>query len=129
MSGVGQEGIRSVTVPVGGVWEGESWEVQFDVPHSTYRSVHKREDGTEVEYSAAETPCPHAVGYRQGDSQSYPETTYSNGTRYFSTETQFHWTVPRVVVMTNEAGYASTGVCLDCIVAWARGQDQGGQEP
>lgn len=45
-----------------------------------------------------EEPCPHGVDIELDD----PD--------------QARWSVPRVVVATNEGGFNSTGVCLDCIL-------------
>lgn len=35
-------------------------------------------------------------------------------------DTPSGWMVPRVVVATNESGFNSTGVCLDCILDAAK---------
>ena len=54
----------------------------------------------ETDYKCSEyggTPCRHC---------------YDEGSTYLERT----WICPRVVIAKNEAGYNSTGVCLDCIL-------------
>jgi hypothetical protein len=81
-----------ITVPVGGLWDDPDWQVQFD-----YVLDH-------IEDCDRIKPCPHALHV----------TASSHG--------WMEWQVPRVVVAHNQCGLDSTGVCLDCIIDWARGQ-------
>lgn len=65
---------------VGGMWEGNEWEIHFD---------------EDVSYNQKQ--CPHCN-----------DDKVENGRKI--------WTCPQVVVMYNEGGCATTGVCLDCIL-------------
>jgi hypothetical protein len=110
---------KPVTVDVGGVWEGNSWEVQFNVGSDAYWSKRARWDvpkggvWADGHYAAdwSEFPCPHCF-----DIKELPPYRPD----FHPDEKRRGWTVPRVVVMWNEAGHATTGVCLDCILDWAK---------
>lgn len=81
---------------VGGCWEESEWEINLNETitlHEPYRPL-----------------CPHMgepfeVEHVRGDG-----STYRNK----------HVVCPRVVVGTNEGGYSSTGICLDCILEAAK---------
>lgn len=66
---------------------------KFDLGGVWEDSAWRIEYDAEVEHpSSDQERCPHAVGH------------------------EYKWLVPRVVVATNEGGFNSTGVCLDCIL-------------
>lgn len=102
-----------VTIPVGGVWEGPAWEIQYNYENSTYVSI----EAGRVSHGD-DLPCPHSVDLHEDPPKVYPADERSRS--YPVTEITTRWTVPRVVVATNEGGYATTGVCLDCILDWAK---------
>ena len=70
----------------GGLWDDDEWELRHDV--------------------VVRSSCPHTV--RTDDYVIH------------SPDGKVHrlaqWICPRVVVAYNEGGYASTGVCLDCVL-------------
>ena len=78
---------RRVVASIGGIEEARAWAVEFG--YETFRYE-----------KPPEPPCPHAkfLGLM---------TEYSGGSR---------WEIPRTVHATNEGGYSSTVVCLDCIL-------------
>lgn len=74
----------------GAMWEGYPWRIEFNHECSGYSG----------------TPCrhchgDHVVAHKRHDGSQFTERK---------------WICPRVVVALNEAGYNSTGVCLDCIL-------------
>jgi len=81
---------------VGGLWEETEWEILLNL------RVGEHPDG----YTATK-PCPHC-----GEKQSEIKTRYYDKSTY----TEYFWICPRVVKATNEGGYNTTGVCLDCIL-------------
>lgn len=78
-------------IPVGGMWEDEQWEIQYDMPIP----------------DAEDNMCPHL-------GEKYIVRTYRSDGSYFDS---IHANCPRVVVAYNEGGYNNTGVCLDCILS------------
>ena len=78
---------------IGGVWEFSKWEVEFDSINHLY---------------APEVPCPHAKVSTEEQHRSLHRDSPLCETPSFCT--------PSVVVATNEGGYNTTGVCLDCIL-------------
>lgn len=70
----------------GGIWQFQNWKVIYD-----YHLKYKAEDCDEHDIRS----CKHAVKLDK------PENTYS---------------IPFIVVATNEGGYCTTGVCMQCIV-------------
>ncbi len=80
----------------GGQWEGDSWEVQFN--------VHMQENEPfEL--------CPHAIRLERIDPR-FNVRTSSDG-RDLTWKIQ--WIIPRIAVAYNEGGHCSTGICIDCI--------------
>ena len=78
----------------GSMWENYPWAVEFNVKVSVYPDL------------PAQTICGHC------HSPFVEVTARPNGSTFDS-----HYIIcPRVVVARNEAGYSSTGVCLDCIL-------------
>lgn len=78
-----------LTFDVGVMWEENPWEVRFD---------------QDIRYGPGR--CKHC-------SEARIETT----TRYDgSTFDTVHWTCPRVIVVKNEGGCNTTGLCLDCVL-------------
>lgn len=108
-----------ITVDVGGVWDYGAWEVRFDAEAEAYWSKQARWEVPEGgvwpagHYVAdwSDHPCPHAGNIRELPPY-HPE--------HHPDEKRREWTVPRVVVAYNEAGFSSTGVCMDCILDWAK---------
>ena len=78
----------------GAMWEGPIWELH----------VNKECSGL----SSAE-PCRHC---HSDHVETRPGMSGSWGVRV--------WICPRVVVGLNEGGYATTGICLDCILNAAK---------
>jgi hypothetical protein len=82
-------------ISIGSMWEEYPWEVHYD-----------EEVG---DCSSTFIPCPHCHSKREKVHTTWDKTTYSSTV----------WTCPRVVVAMNEGNFASTGVCMDCIIAEA----------
>lgn len=80
----------TVHVSIGGMWEESEWKILFN---------------TEIDAEGI-TPCKHAG----------PVYTSSNPNAFGGFYMTSHFRVPRVVVVRNEAGFNSTGACLDCIL-------------
>lgn len=76
-------------VEVGAMWEGYEWEIRHDC------------DVSEWNHGDNVKPCPHCHSRHE---------TVIKGDGY-------EWVCPRVAVAYNEGGYASTGICIDCILA------------
>lgn len=76
----------------GGMWEGR-WEVLVN------------EECSEL---GGGSPCPHCHSIKTKVNERYDKKTWNERV----------WTCPFVVVAYNEGGYATTGVCLDCIKLW-----------
>lgn len=74
----------------GCMWEGPEWFIKENEECSGYSSI----------------PCKHCYGDHQNVGTSIDGSTFEERV----------WVCPRVVVAYNEGGYASTGVCLDCIL-------------
>ncbi len=74
---------------VGVMWEENPWEIRLD---------------EKIEYGAG--PCPHVYGREMVKHERYDGSYYEVDT----------WTCPRVVVVVNEGGCNSTGLCLDCLI-------------
>jgi hypothetical protein len=95
----------------GGIWEFNEWAILIDCIHE------------EDCYSNAKTgekwlhcfkPCKHAILIKKEEKKGkniYDES-WIDRTLFFK--------IPRVVVATNEGGYNTTGVCLDCILERAK---------
>lgn len=93
----------------GGVWELPGWSIQYDADACTYAGT---QDGKVFQGDGV--PCPHARGIHDDPPRVNPANPpWSTSS---STTVTTHWVVPRVVVATNESGFATTGVCLDCIL-------------
>ena len=73
----------------GGMWDEAEWEIRLDARCSKGGGV---------------TPCKHC------------SSSYIVQHREHNHWDETVWTCPRVVVGTNEGGYNSTGICLDCIL-------------
>ncbi len=77
----------------GGMWEYAEWEINYDVECSSY-------GGSE--------PCRHCGSTYHVDKYRSDRSVYNKN--------ELLWVCPRVVVASNEGGYNTTGVCLDCIL-------------
>jgi len=75
----------------GCMWEGGYWEVEIN------RRCNEFGGGV---------PCKHC------HSECFDVRKRYDGSKYKVKQ----WICPRVVIATNEGGYNSTGVCLDCIL-------------
>lgn len=82
---------RTITVPEGCLWEGPAFEIRTEVVVSS-------------------DPCRHC---RKFD----PEPRFNAYERILRWRDQ--WVCPRAVLAENEGGFATTAVCLDCILAAA----------
>jgi hypothetical protein len=92
-----------ILIKIGGVWDYDTWEVHFNAPVTAYwGTIYLGEEAW------SNNPCPHAV-----------EITEDKNKRGH----HLNWNVPRVVVAMNEAGFSTTGVCLDCIVEWSQANE------
>ena len=80
-----------LTFSEGGMWDKNEWEIYFDDEIGAYSDV---------------VPCKHCSEIREKENTRY------DGSIYYTTV----FTCPSVVVAKNEGGYASTGVCLQCII-------------
>lgn len=90
--GIDDNGIDALhTFDVGGMWEGPEWYIDQD---------------RTVEISSMIRPCKHCHSPRLS------QTSIFGGVPYDTSVV----TCPWVVIATNDAGYNSTGVCLQCIL-------------
>lgn len=78
----------------GCLWDGNPWFIDENHECSSYGG----------------SPCKHCHSAREVTHERMDKSTY----------TETVWICPRVVIAENEAGYNSTGVCLDCIVEAAQ---------
>lgn len=76
---------------IGGLWDNSTFTIERDYAHE----IHKNDP----------QPCPHAHSPRP--------SALPHSTNYMV------WTIPRVVIVENEGGHNSTGVCLDCVLVAA----------
>lgn len=72
----------------GALWEEATWDLVFDQEFAVLEP--------------GRIPCSHCHSHRVDT--------------YKGTYESHHWTCPRVIVARNEGGYASTGVCADCVL-------------
>ena len=79
-------------IRIGGMWEFSRWNILFDVKVSQFAEVY---------------PCYHC------HSQTIKKRKNAWGQEM---PAEWEWICPRVVEQYNEGGYATTGVCLDCIL-------------
>lgn len=99
---------------IGGVWDDSEWRIFYDDEADSYISIREGQD------SLPPSPkrCPHATNIREDPPVVHPGDPERGVVDV--TEVVTRWVVPRVVVATNEGGYNSTGVCLDCILDAAK---------
>ena len=83
-------GMEPTKHELGGCWEESAWEVRYDEQVSGYDNQ----------------PCKHVQNDRMVEHRRADGGTYSNR----------EWTCPRVIVVKNEGGCNSTGLCLDCVL-------------
>lgn len=76
---------------IGDLCEGLPWEIKLDEKVSIWSGI---------------TPCRHCHTFITETKNRHDGGTYDN----------YYVTCPRVVIAKNEGGYASTMVCLDCIL-------------
>lgn len=81
---------RATAYP-GGLWDGYAWELVRDA---------------DVPWTYGAPRCHHA-------SSLWPTLRRAHGGRFY---VQWYVTMPRVVRAYNEGGYATTGVCADCVL-------------
>lgn len=75
----------------GVMWESGPWKLAKDYPCSAHGGF----------------PCRHCHSYETlTHVRSWDQSTY----------TERVWICPRLVIVTNEGGYNSTGLCLDCLL-------------
>lgn len=76
---------------IGGMWEQSEWSVRYN---------------EDISEDCGSDMCPHCHSPRM-------ETVTRPDTSTFETK---HWICPRVIVVYNESGCNSTGLCLDCVL-------------
>lgn len=87
---------ETIKFSIGGQWEGAEWEIQSDL-----KVGHEK------------TPCPHC----------FDDSVVTLPNAFGGTFERREWKCPRVIVMKNEGGYASTGLCLDCVLEAVKNVD------
>jgi len=75
----------------GNMWEGGIWNIIIDMECSAY---------------GGGDPCKHCYDFKNVIHTRSDKSTYSEKV----------WTCPRVIVVENEGGFNSTGLCLDCVL-------------
>jgi hypothetical protein len=75
---------------IGGLWESYDFDLQLN---------------RDVNWTHGRPRCRHASGLRPVHGYDGP----------FSRQVQWVTTIPHVVVMWNEGGFATTGVCAECV--------------
>jgi hypothetical protein len=75
---------------VGSLWEEGPWELIENYDASEYGGP----------------PCPHCFNIRKVTHKRHDGSTYEEG----------RYTCPAVIVLSNECGHNSTGLCLDCLL-------------
>lgn len=95
----------------GGLWESDAVLLR-DHQHQTDSIVWMWNE-SEPAMPPEVPPCPHA------HTPVIALSTFSD-----RTSAKRAWTIPRVIMMYNEGGYATTGACLDCIVTWEKASTQ-----
>lgn len=81
---------KRLKLSMGGLWEKYEPELAFNYPVDDAEGIN----------------CPHL-------SEKYIVRVYRYDGSYYDT---IYANCPRVVIATNEGGYNSTGVCLDCLI-------------
>jgi hypothetical protein len=86
---------------IGGMWEESEWEVALN----HYCSA-----------SGGGLPCKHCV--KQTVKIETRDWVYHEEKRWTknSAYTTLCWWCPRVIIMRNDGGFGSTGLCLDCVL-------------
>lgn len=74
-------------VSIGGMWEDQQWSITYDA---------------NIGFAEKTFMCHHCRDWEEQSDQGNPHGP--------------SFVCPRVVVATNEGGFNSTGVCLDCIL-------------
>lgn len=83
--------MEDVVVAEGVMWEDNPWWIVFDRECSEYGGK----------------PCRHCRDYKTViHTRSHDSSTYTEGV----------WICPRLIVVDNEGGCNSTGLCLDCVL-------------
>jgi hypothetical protein len=104
---------NEIRIGEGGIWEFAEWRIQL-MNHQT----------------SGNDRCRHCIPLKRGDAGwRGPEESGRDPDRWRESDENGQFLVPRVVVGTNEGGYNSAGICLDCILAVAKRLDAGEIEP
>lgn len=80
--------MKSIEFEVGELGEGSSWRIELD---------------SQLLNNGDSKPCPHAHSFRIDTSYGTKEKPYG------------FWTIPASIVCSNEGGYNSTVLCLECL--------------
>ena len=87
---------KDLEFTIGGMWEFSDWKVVHNEKISYF-------DGP---------ACKHCYGKKTETRTNCKGGTYPVGTIY----------CPRVIIVKNEAGFNSTGLCLDCVLEAFEGE-------
>lgn len=79
----------------GAMWEGSEFEIRTN---------------EEISESNDSEPCKHCGAEYEKQHKTYDGAVF----------TRRYWVCPFVVVAWNEGGYATTGICLECIIESGR---------
>lgn len=82
---------KKYKVKIGGMWEFPDWEIHYDYEYSSY---------------GGSKPCKHCSPLPFKAGKRSDGSVYNTGEK--------RWLCPMVIVMKNEGGYNSTGLCADC---------------
>lgn len=80
-----------VIFPIGGMWEYPTWELHFNFECSSY---------------GGGIPCKHCHNFIKGGWSEVRKVSTDEDT----------WICPRVIIVKNEGGCNSTGLCADCVL-------------
>lgn len=84
---------KEIIFKIGGMWEESEWKLLIDYECSSY-------GGGE--------PCKHCTILPFSPKKRTDGSVYN--------EEEKNWICPKVIIMKNEGGYNSTGLCADCVL-------------
>lgn len=82
-----------LTFKIGGMWEEPEWNVHYNYTCSSY---------------GGGIPCKHCTLL-----PFVPKLRQDNS---IFNQDEKNWICPRVIIVKNEGGYNSTGLCADCVL-------------
>ncbi len=99
---------------VGALWEKKDWKIVTNYKHEiasivvfedeTRESVEKNEESDDFPFNY-DPPCPHCSDYSEEECDIDDRLIIDR-----------FWICPSVIIVRNEGGYSSTGLCLQCLL-------------